>query len=113
MQPFRIDTDQHRRQWRQLLLAIERKLVLADKFPGMLADELSDYLFARSTGHIGSLMTLINRGCQRAVRTGAERLDRELIDQVKNDAAAEKARRELEMAFSGGKLTSRPGRTAA
>ncbi len=46
MQPFRIDTEQHRRQWRQLLLAIERKLVLAERFPGMLADELSDYLFA-------------------------------------------------------------------
>ena len=46
----------------------------ADKHPGMLADDLSDYLFARSTGHIGSLMTLINRGCQRAVRTGTERL---------------------------------------
>jgi hypothetical protein len=27
----------------------------------MLADELSDYLFARTTGHIGSLMDLINR----------------------------------------------------
>jgi len=50
MQPFRIDTDQHRRGWWQLLLATERKLVLADKFPGMLAEELSDYLFARSTG---------------------------------------------------------------
>ena len=46
MQPFRIDTEEHRRQWRQLLLAIERKLVLAERFPGMLADELSDYLFA-------------------------------------------------------------------
>jgi len=87
--------------------------VLADKYPGMVADDLSDYLFARSTGHIGSLMTLINRGCQRAVRTGAERLDTALLDQVKNDAAAEKGRRELEMAFSRGKLTTRPrGRVA-
>lgn len=57
--------------------------MLTDKCPGMLADDLSDYLFARSTGHIGSLMTLINRGCQRAVRTGAEVLTRELMDQVK------------------------------
>ena len=90
--PFLIDTDQHRLEWRQLLLAIERKIVQAGKFPGMLADQLPDYLFARSTGHIGSLMTLITRGCQRAARTGAERLDRELMDKVKNDAASEKAR---------------------
>jgi len=110
MQPFRIDTDQHRRQWRQLLLGIELRLVLAEKFPGMLADGLSDYLFARSTGHIGSLMTLINRGCQRAVRTGVERLDRELMDRVKNDAAAEKARRELELALESRKITTRLGK---
>lgn len=109
MEPFRIDTDQHRREWRQLLLAIERKLALAGKFPGMLADKLPDYLFARSTGHIGSLMTLVNRGCQRAVRTGTERLDRELMDKVKNDAAAEKNRRELELALESRKITTRIG----
>jgi AAA domain len=110
MEPFKVDTDQQRREWRQLLLGIERKLVLADKFPGMLADELSDYLFARSTGHIGSLMTLINRGCQRAVRTGAERLDRELMDRVKNDVAAEKARRELELKLESRRITTKIGR---
>lgn len=110
MQPFQIDTDEHRRQWRQLLLAIERKLALAEKFPGMLADELSGYLFARSTGHIGSLMTLLNRGCQRAVRTGAERLDQELMDRVKNDAAAERARRELELALESRKITTKIGK---
>ena len=108
MASFMINTAEGRANWRNTLLAIEQRLVLADKYPGMVADDLSDYLFARSTGHIGSLMTLINRGCQRAVRTGAERLDVALLDQVKNDAAAEKGRRELEMAFTRGKLTSRP-----
>lgn len=106
MKPFRLN-DRQRQEWRRLLLATERKLALADKFPGMLADELSDYLFARSTGHIGSVMTLINRGCQRAVRTGAERLDRELMDRVKNDVAAEKARREIELALEAGKITTK------
>jgi hypothetical protein len=113
MEPFLIKTDEGRTSWRNTLLAIEQRLVLADKYPGMVADDLSDYLFARSTGHIGSLMTLINRGCQRAVRTGAERLDTSLLDRVKNDAAAEKGRKELEMALSRGKLTSRPRKRAA
>ncbi|MER0478620.1 hypothetical protein ABR737_09775 [Streptomyces sp. Edi2] len=45
----------------------------------MLAEDLSDYLFARSTGHFASLMALINRSCLRAIRTGAERLDEELM----------------------------------
>ncbi|MGV9392020.1 hypothetical protein ACWDQL_23185 [Streptomyces olivaceus] len=108
MPPFTIDTEQGRRQWRQLLLALEQRIVLIGAYPGMLADDLSDYLFTRSTGHIGSLMTLINRGCQRAQRTGAERLTRDLLDHVRNDEAAEQARHELEYAFSTGKATSRP-----
>ncbi|MEV0784677.1 TniB family NTP-binding protein [Streptomyces sp. NPDC050423] len=92
MAPFTIDSEKGRADWRNTLLAIEERVVLADKHPGMIADELSDYLFARSTGHIGSLMTLINRGCQRAVRTGVERLDKKLLNQVKNDSASEQAR---------------------
>jgi hypothetical protein len=111
MPPFTIDTEQGRRHWRRLLLALEQRIVLADTYPGMLADELSDYLFARSTGHIGSLMTLVHRGCQRAQRTGSERLTRDLLDQVRNDEAAEQARRELECALQAGRATSHP-RTA-
>jgi hypothetical protein len=110
VQPFVINTDEGRREWRQLLLALEKRIVLVDKQPGMLADDLSDYLFARSTGHIGSLMTLINRACQRAVRTGAENLSRELLDLVKNDAASEKGRQELQNAFESGRLTTRLSR---
>lgn len=110
MRPFHIDTDQGRREWRQLLLALEQRIVLADKYPGMLAHDLGDYLFARSTGHIGSLMTLLNRGCQRAVRTGAEILNRELLDSVKSDQASEDACRELQLAFDAGRLTTRIGK---
>ncbi|WP_236573878.1 hypothetical protein [Streptomyces sp. GS7] len=116
LRPFTIDTEAGRREWRQMLLALEQRVVLTDKHPGMIADDLSDYLFARSTGHIGSLMTLINRGCQRAVRTGAERLDQELMDRVKNDEASEAARLELQAALEKKRLTSRPrsrGRRAA
>jgi hypothetical protein len=90
-----------------LLLAIEQRLVLVRKHPGMLAEDLSDYLYARSTGHIGSLMTLINRGCQRAIRTGTERLNQPLLDQVRVDAAAEKGRSELHHALEVGRLTTK------
>ncbi|MFF0487359.1 AAA family ATPase [Streptomyces sp. NPDC004435] len=109
MAPFAIDSPAGRADWRNTLLAIEERVILADKHPGMIADDLSDYLFARSTGHIGSLMTLINRGCQRAVRTGVERLDAGLLDKVKNDAASEQGRAELQQALESGRLVSRPG----
>ncbi|MFI0915366.1 AAA family ATPase [Streptomyces abikoensis] len=111
MRPFTISSEDGRREWRRLLLALEQRIVLTGAYPGMLADDLSDYLFARSTGHIGSLMTLINRGCQRAIRRGAERLEAGLLDEVKNDEAAEQARRDLVAAIERGKLTSRPRRT--
>jgi hypothetical protein len=106
--PFLVETNEGRRQWRRLLLTIERKLVLADKYPGMLADDLSDYLYARSTGHFASLMTLITRGCLRALRTGTEQLTVKLMDKVANDAAAEEARKELAAAITSGRFTTRP-----
>ncbi len=71
----------------------------------MLADQLADYLYARSTGHFASLMTLITRGCHRAIKTGAEPLTAELMDHVRNDEAAEQARQELAAAFERGLLT--------
>ncbi|MFB7149420.1 AAA family ATPase [Streptomyces sp. NPDC002248] len=106
--PFQIEDDEGRQHWQTLLRTIEQKLVLTEKYPGMLAGDLSDYLFARSTGHFASLMALINRGCLRAIRSGHERLDKDLMDQVKNDAAAEAARKELEAEIAAGLLTSRP-----
>ena len=88
LSPFEIATDSGRRTWRRLLLAIERDLVLTGGHQGMLADQLADYLYARSTGHFASLMTLITRGCRHAIQTGAERLTPELLDLVHNDQAA-------------------------
>ncbi|MGH3279507.1 MAG: hypothetical protein ACRDNW_10260 [Trebonia sp.] len=111
--PFEIVTEAGRHTWRQVLLAIEKDLVLAGNHPGMVADDLANYLFARSTGHFASLMTLIARGCRRAVRTGTEQLTRDLLDQVRNDAAAEAARQELLAAFDAGRLSARPADSAA
>ncbi len=105
--PFEIATDEGRRTWRRLLLTIERMVVLADKHQGMLAGDLAAYLFSRSTGHFASLMTILMRGCRRAVRTGEEALTKELLDGVKNDEAAEQARLELEAAFQHGLLSVR------
>lgn len=112
MLPYQVDTERGRRQWRTLLATIEERLVLGSKRPGMLAVDLSDYLFIRSTGHIGSLMELIRRGCAKAIRTGAEALNQKLFDSIKIDSAAEKARQELAVAFRTRRLTTRPTRQA-
>lgn len=90
--PFTLSTDAGAAAWRDTMLAIERKLVLAGIQPGMLADDLKEYLFIRSTGIVGSLMELVKRGAMRAIRTGREYIDQELLDQIRIDEAAESRR---------------------
>jgi hypothetical protein len=70
--------------------------------------ELADYLFARCSGRIGSLSTLITRGCYRAICSGEERLTRDLLEPIRIDEAAEKKRAELMAGFATGRLTTRP-----
>jgi hypothetical protein len=74
----------------------------------MLPNGWADYLFARSTGHIGSFVTLITRGCFRAIRTGAEQLTTGLLDAVRIDVASEQARDELAAAFAAGRPSTKP-----
>ena len=86
MNPYRLDAERQRREWRTLLTTIEQRLILGNKHVGMLAEDLSDYLYVRSTGHIGSLMELIRRGCTRAIRTGVETLNRQLLERSRSTA---------------------------
>jgi hypothetical protein len=110
--PFEIRSPAGQRTWRQLLLGIERELVLARSWHGMIASDLPGYLFARSTGHFASLMSLISRGCYRAARTGTEALTAVLLDAVRIDQAAEDARGQLQVAIQASALPA-PSRARA
>ena len=92
MEPFEIVTPEGRADWIALLKATERELVLAGHRRGAL-EAMAEFLHDRTTGHIGTLMTLIARGCWRAIRRGTERLSEQLLDGVPLDLAAEQARR--------------------
>ena len=104
--PFEIASEQGRQHWSGLLKAAERQLVLARARPGMLTG-LADYLFERTSGHIGSFITLITRGCVKAIRTGEEKLTAPLLDSVRIDEASEQAR-QLAAAFADGQLSAAP-----
>lgn len=91
MEPFSTADQAAERTWQALLATVEKKLVLTDASEGML-QELADYLLERSTGMIGSLFELVTRGCARAIRTGRERITRELLDEIRIDEAAEERR---------------------
>jgi hypothetical protein len=111
LEPFEITTPAGQRIWRQLLLGIERELVLPGAWRGMVAADPAQYLFIRSSGHFASLMSLISRGCYRAVKTGAESLTAALLDAVRIDQAAEDARGQLKRhiaAYHMGKLAADP-----
>ncbi|BCO45664.1 hypothetical protein MINTM008_15840 [Mycobacterium intracellulare] len=110
MRPYGLQNDKERCQWNALLATVEQRLVLGAKHQGMLVEDLSEYLYERSTGHIGSLMELIRRGCARAVRTGTETLNRKMLDSFRIDSAAEKARKELAAAFRTRRLRARSAR---
>lgn len=107
MRIFELDTEVQRRQWHTLLATIEERLVLANKTQGMLADKLSDYLYIRTGGYIGSLMELIRRACVRAIRSHTEALNKALFEEVKIDSAAEKARKELASSFRTRRMTTK------
>jgi hypothetical protein len=110
--PFEIASHQGRQHWAGLLKATERQLVLARSGPGMLTG-LADYLFERTSGHIGSFITLITRGCYQAIRTRQETLTASLLDSVRIDEASEQARRQLAAAFAAGRLSAAPAATPA
>ncbi|RZS91128.1 TniB protein [Motilibacter rhizosphaerae] len=94
MEPWHQSDSDWSREWRRLLSGIEQNLVLGSAWPGMLHRDLPEYLWARSAGVIGSLMTLIHRGCHLAVTTREEALNRDILERVRLDYAAEHTRKD-------------------
>ncbi len=89
---FELKDPAGQKQWRAVLRAVDHRLVLAKHNSGVLPEYLSDYLYERSSGHMGSLITLINRASSRAIRTGVEALTKDLLEQTRIDEAAETSR---------------------
>ncbi len=85
--PFAIDTDAGARAWSTLLATLEQHYKLAKARPGMLTDH-AQLLHRRTQGRIGSLTSLLDRACLRAIGTGAEVLDHDLLSLVPVDNAA-------------------------
>ncbi|OBK67158.1 AAA family ATPase [Mycobacterium colombiense] len=93
LREFEIGSDEHYHEWRRLLLAIEKRIVLTHRRRGMLVDH-SELLYERSSGRIGPLITLVNRACQLAMRMGTEFINRDLLESVRMDAASDRQRTE-------------------
>ena len=105
--PFENGSEAGRAHWQALLKTTERQLVLARATPRMLT-AMSSYLFDRTSGHIGSFVTLITRGCFKAIRTGEEALTTALLDTVRIDEASEQARRQRGSRRAGKRASAPP-----
>ena len=81
VEPFTIDTGGGRRTWASLLEGIEDELVLFDAHPGMLSRTLAGYLYERSGGYIGPLMSLIRQGANLAIERASGTRAKEVISE--------------------------------
>ena len=93
--------------WQGLLKATERQLVLARARPGMLTG-LADYLFERTSGHIGSFITLITRGCVTGDPHRAGEPDRRAAGQGADRRSLRAGPPQLAAAFAAGRLSAAP-----
>jgi hypothetical protein len=85
--PSNFSTIPQRQEWARLIEGFERALRLHAHKPGSLLP-LADYLYGRTGGYIVSLSHLIREAAIRAILTGAERIDEEVLDAVELDHAA-------------------------
>ena len=75
--------------WTGVLRDLESNLVLGDFPAGRFTEQLSDYLYMRTSGSIGSLMNLIRKAARVAVETSTETIDEELLQGIDIDHNAE------------------------
>lgn len=75
--------------WTVLIAWIEAQLVLIDHQSGSLVS-LQAYLWNRSQGSIGSLMTLLRLAAMSVTGQPCERIDKKVLDKIQIDHNAEK-----------------------
>jgi len=87
--PSNYSTIPQRQEWALLVEGFERALRLHAHKPGTLVS-LADYLYGRTGGYIVSLSHLIREAAIYAILTGAERIDKPVLESVELDHAAVK-----------------------
>ncbi|MFJ9900362.1 TniB family NTP-binding protein [Streptomyces sp. NPDC091280] len=81
MTPYNIRTREEKGDWVSVITAMEEALVLYKHRPNTLVGEWK-YLYRRTGGNISSLAELIREAAADALLTGAERIDRPLLDTI-------------------------------
>lgn len=82
------DTEAGKADWLRLVKSFEDELVLHKAREGHCTN-LSEYLFKRTKGVVGSLSNLLRRGAALAIEDGTEKITKKLLSRIKLDDAAE------------------------
>lgn len=88
--PFSHATATEQEEWRALVGTLESMLRLREHRPGTLTG-LSEFIFHRTGGMIGSLSQLIRGAAVLSIEDGSERITEELLTLVPVDYAAEQS----------------------
>ena len=88
--PFDYGTREQKDTWRGLISTMEASLRLHHHQPSTLTG-LSEYLFGRTGGMIGSLSQLVRGAAILAIADGTEQITRDLLNLVPVDHAAQRA----------------------
>jgi hypothetical protein len=81
-------TTDDRKDWASLIASFASHLVLADE-PNDLWNKHAEYLHLRTNGQMNALQLLLRRSANKAIRSGAEKIDRQLLDSIKLPKTAE------------------------
>lgn len=113
VEPFPHTDDLGKREWQRLLAQIERHLLLLDAPAHMLSEyaALRAYLHRRSSGSIGTLLSLLRSAADEAMLSGHERIDIVLLDRLATERGAQEAQLQREGAAVRGQARTRTART--
>jgi hypothetical protein len=88
MSPYGYGSQAQRDEWTELVLGLESLLPLAKHREGSL-EAHTTYLYDRTGGSIGSLRALLSDAAIAAIQEESEKVDRQLLDSIKTDRAAD------------------------
>lgn len=86
--PFDYGTPAQREAWKSLIATMETQLRLHQHRPGALVN-LSEHLYQRTGGAIGSLSQLVRGAAVLAIEDATEKITKTLLSEVPVDYAAE------------------------
>jgi len=87
--PYQYANDKSRAEFLIVLSSFESHLLLFEQVSGSLAKDMGEYIFARTSGFLGPISTLIREAASIAIKSGEERITIDIMKRIKLDYDSE------------------------